>query len=233
MNSNYWMVDDSAIRLDRSVVTDPKPVQAAKVDGRTLRSERTRERIVGAALDLIREGEAQPRTAVIADRAGVSVRSIFQHFADTEALFIAVADRVVRDVLKLARAIPESASLDDRVGALLEQRAEICETLMPLLRSAAIHQSGSASLAERARAGRMYARFRSEQVLRPELDRLPPTVRQETLDALTAAMDWETWANLRLQYGLESRGAASVMRRMLVSILGHALAEAGTARAAD
>lgn len=233
MSSNFWMVDDSAFRLDRPVTTDPKPVHVTKVDGRTLRSERTRERIVGAALDLIREGEAQPRTAVIADRAGVSVRSIFQHFADTEALFIAVADRVVRDVLKLARAIPESASLDDRVGALLEQRAEICETLMPLLRSAAIHQSASTSLAERARAGRMYARFRSEQVLRPELDRLPPSVRQETLDALTAAMDWETWANLRLQYGLEPRGAASVMRRMLVSILGHALAEAGTTRAAD
>lgn len=233
MSSSYWMVDDSAIRLDRPIMTDPKPVQVAKVDGRTLRSERTRERIVGAALDLIREGEAQPRTAVIADRAGVSVRSIFQHFADTEALFIAVADRVVRDVLKLARAIPESASLEDRVNALLEQRAEICETLMPLLRSAAIHQSGSASLAERARAGRMYARFRSEQVLRPELDRLPPAVRQETLDALTAAMDWETWANLRLQYGLEARGAAAVMRRMLVSILGHALAEAGSARAAE
>ncbi len=204
-------------------------VAPAKIDGRTLRSERTHERIVGATLALIREGDPQPRTADIAERAGVSVRSIFQHFADTEALFVAVADKVVQEVINLTRPIPEGASLRERIDALVEQHAGASETLLPIIRSIAANQGHSPALAERSRAGRLFARHRTEIALRPELDSLPAPLRLGTLDSLSAATDWDVWANLRTHHGLDIGAATAVLRRLVRSVIEASLAEAGKA----
>ena len=59
----------------------------AQVDGRTLRGERTRSAIVEALIGLLHDGEERPTAKQIAQRAGVSVRSIFQHFDDLEGLY--------------------------------------------------------------------------------------------------------------------------------------------------
>ena len=55
-------------------------------DGRTVRAERTRQALVDALLSLLDEGQLQPTAERIAVRAGVSERSVFQHFPDREAL---------------------------------------------------------------------------------------------------------------------------------------------------
>src|SRR5262249_41539188 len=92
----------------------PRP----KIDGRVLRAARTRERIANATIDLIRGGESTPRVIDIARTAGVSTRSIFQHFDDTEALFAAVAQQVVEQLMPLAKPIEPSLPWDDRLDAL-------------------------------------------------------------------------------------------------------------------
>ena len=61
-------------------------VQTA-TDGRVLRGERNRSAIVEALLALLEEGGAKPSAKEIAERAGVSLRSVFQHFDDMEALY--------------------------------------------------------------------------------------------------------------------------------------------------
>ena len=60
------------------------------VDGRRLRSERTRLAIINAALALQKEGFLVPTAQQISDRAGVLIRTFFRHFEDMEALFAAV-----------------------------------------------------------------------------------------------------------------------------------------------
>ena len=60
-------------------------------DGRTVRAERTRQALVDSLLGLLDEGQMTPTAAQIAARAGVSERSVFQHFPDREALLEAVA----------------------------------------------------------------------------------------------------------------------------------------------
>ena len=47
---------------------------AIKVDGRTLRSERTHKRIIDAVIQLVEEGNANLRTAEIAERAQLIAR---------------------------------------------------------------------------------------------------------------------------------------------------------------
>jgi TetR/AcrR family transcriptional regulator, regulator of autoinduction and epiphytic fitness len=65
----------------------------ASADGRLARGERARGAIVDALLALIDRGDLRPSAARVAERAGVSLRSVFQHFSDVESLFAAAASR--------------------------------------------------------------------------------------------------------------------------------------------
>ena len=56
---------------------------------------RTREAIVASTLTLAMEGEVAPIVRDIAKLAGVSARTVFQHFADTAELYVAVLGRVL------------------------------------------------------------------------------------------------------------------------------------------
>ena len=69
-------------------------VESIGIDGRNARGLRTRGEIIAALLDLVREGDISPTMQAIADRAGVSVRSIYQHFTDTEGLYREVGEEI-------------------------------------------------------------------------------------------------------------------------------------------
>ena len=77
--------------MSRMVQATPSPGQP--VDGRRLRSERTRQRIVEAYLSLLGQDPQVPTAALIAERAGCSVRSIFERFSDLHALRVAATDK--------------------------------------------------------------------------------------------------------------------------------------------
>jgi AcrR family transcriptional regulator len=55
-------------------------VDAAAVDGRRARRERGRVAVVDAMVDLIQEGVVPPGADAVAERAGVSVASVFRYF---------------------------------------------------------------------------------------------------------------------------------------------------------
>jgi AcrR family transcriptional regulator len=209
-------------------VNTPRP----KIDGRVLRAARTRERIVNATIELIRGDEATPRVIDIARTAGVSTRSIFQHFDDTEALFAAVAQQVIEQLLPLAKPIDAALPWEDRLEALMQSRIQVNEALLPFRRAVAMHQPRSPKLAAGVTAGRLFARERTESAFGPELSRLPETERKQTVDALLAASDWQMWFSLRTTYGLDVETAGATMKRMVGAILTQSTARHMAASAA-
>jgi AcrR family transcriptional regulator len=58
-----------------------------ELDGRRLRSERSREAIIDVMLTLIEEGALIPTAQQVSERAGVGIRSVFRHFSDMAGLF--------------------------------------------------------------------------------------------------------------------------------------------------
>lgn len=66
-----------------------------RMDGRTARAERTRNAIVDAHLALIDEGDLNPTGERIAERAGISPRTLWTNFKDMETLFAATGQRPV------------------------------------------------------------------------------------------------------------------------------------------
>src|SRR5947209_6478164 len=116
------------------------------VDGRTARAMRTREAIVDACISLVDDGDLRPTAPRIASRAGVSVRSVFQHFADLETLFAAVGERVVERLASLVVPIDSKLDLDQRITTLVRQRSLLLEVVTPVRRAALVHAVGSAEI---------------------------------------------------------------------------------------
>ena len=93
------------------------------------RGEETRERIVDAALDTVREeGFADTTARAIARRGGFNPALIFYHFGSIEALLFEAFGRVSsRNVDRYREAVADVASLRDLVGVARRLHAEDLE----------------------------------------------------------------------------------------------------------
>ena len=107
---------------------------ARRIDGRRLRSERTRVAIIEAYLELLRHDPRMPTAAQIADRAGFSVRSIFERFSDLNALTLATADYAIAQGQSESPARNVNSDRPTRIQTHVEIRARACEKWLPLWR---------------------------------------------------------------------------------------------------
>src|SRR6202040_367201 len=90
-------------------------------DGRVARGERTRRSLAEAMISLLEEGDAQPTARRIAERAGVSLRLVFHHFDDLEAIYSELADRQAERVKPLTVPIPVTLPLPLRIDKFSAQ----------------------------------------------------------------------------------------------------------------
>jgi AcrR family transcriptional regulator len=195
-------------------VQEPARLDDRPLDGRTARSLRTREAIVDATIALVDEGDLRPTAPRVADKAGVSVRSIFQHFADLETLHAAVAERLVERVSALVLAVPSELPLDERLDRLVRQRCALLEAVTPIRRAAGVHGPFSEEITARLRAGQAFLREEAETTFAPELNGDP-----DRLDALDAALSWATWEGLRAGLGRSVPDAERVIRKLAAAAL--------------
>lgn len=190
---------------------------APPVDGRTLRALRTREAIVDATIAQIDEGDLRPTAPRVAERAGVSVRSIFQHFADLESLHAAVAERLAVRLTALVLPISPELPLPERVARFVRQRGTLLEAVTPIRRAANVHGPFSSEIQARLRDGQAFLRAEVATAFQPELDRVEaPT---EALDALDTACGWAAWDGLRSGLGRSPEAAERVMARAIHALL--------------
>ena len=175
--------------------------QQLQTPARGDRVARTREAIVGSALALALAGEVAPIVRDIAKMAGVSARTVFQHFADTAELYVAVLGRV------LAAALGEvdfnmSWPLDERIAMIINQCSERGERLLPMWTFVETLQRRSSEASEMI--GQMYTANRAQLAswFEHELVALPADARERTLNALAMTLAPESWVVLRERLGL-------------------------------
>ena len=194
-----------------------------RIDGRNLRAEHTRRRIVAATRALLEETLTLPKVAEIALRAGVSVRSVFQHFQEVESLFLVVFDEILGEAQEAWEPVEPVGALAARVEAFIARRGAACERVLPVRFAAASIEGSSSAMTERTKVARALTRQHIERAFRPELDRLQPAERKQTLDALRAAMDWDMWMNMRRFHGLSVEEAQGVWHKIVTALLGAAV----------
>lgn len=192
---------------------------AVAVDGRRARGERNRDAVVDAILDLIIEGNSKPSAAEIAERAGVSMRSVFRHFDDLESLYAAALDRHVERLRPLFAAPSANGSLEARVAALVEHRARLYEAMTPVRRVGIRLRDRSEALRQGLETGRRVLRDQLGDLFADELGPLEAKRRREVLDALEVVSSWESWDQLRTAQGRSVARASAALGRSVGALL--------------
>ncbi len=195
--------------------TSGPPVAAsrpARIDGRRLRSEHTKQLIIEAYLALVRENPVvqMPTAAQIAERAGYSVRSIFERFPDLGKLRVAAADYSLAQAAALAPARNVDGDRQVRIRSQVETRAGTCERGTALWRVLVFSAPEDPELRQRLRLARERTVDRIRVMYQPELATLPDREREHLLIALEAITDNESWARMREQHGMSFEEACSV-----------------------
>lgn len=182
-------------------------------DGRRQRSERSRAAIVDAVLGFLREGETSPSSSEIADRAGVTQRTIFNHFTDMEALMFAVVRKHAEHILPLVPPADASGPVCERIDRYCSAIAAIAEESQNIRWAAVTHPTGT-----RYSLGVQYMReLLRERLLATfpaELDALPPVQRDRVLALLEVEIDPLVWRIRRVQNHQSYDEALAAMRHV-------------------
>lgn len=194
-------------------------IDIEKIDGRRARGLRTRDAIISALLDLVAGGDIAPTAQRIADRAGVSVRSVYQHFADVEGLYADAAARTYEWARATARDIDPALPLERKVDAFIENRVSTLEALLPFNRAVRLMEPTS----ERVRGYRVamekWEKERVGKVFAPELKTMEGSSRSAVHAGIDALCSTEAWDHLR-RNGQSARGARQVLRSGVLCMLG-------------
>jgi len=194
----------------------PEPVHT--IDGRELRSIRTRDSIIDALLDLLRSGDLSPSSNRIAEAAGVSARSIFVHFADVEAIYLAATLRQIELHPELAVPTVADGDLEDRIDLLVSRRCATYSSVAPVRRAAIVHEHESETIARVMSTVRQFHQSDVERVFAQELSARSPVERRMVGDAISVASSFATWDHLE-RSGATGMQIFSTMRCLVAGAL--------------
>jgi AcrR family transcriptional regulator len=194
-----------AAMADLPEVADHQPV-----DGRRARRHRSRDLAVDALLDLLSEGISRPTAQQVAERSGVSLRSIFRIFDDVQSLHMAASDRQMSRVRHLFVDIVATGTLAERVEATVATTTRLYEQVAPIRRAALRAAPESSTLQLQLSRARGWLRVEIDRVFAPELERLADP---DLTAAVEAILSFEAWDQLRTSQGRSvARAAASISR---------------------
>ncbi len=140
----------------------------------------------------------------MAARAGVSARSVHNHFVDVESLRAEVAQRQWR---RYASIIGPAATVEEFV----EQRCALYEAVTPVRRAALVAIQDSPTIA------RTLARV--DRLLRMQLEQTFPDAGADTLDALEVLASWDAWNRLRTAQGCSIGRARHVLLEVMRTLI--------------
>jgi AcrR family transcriptional regulator len=190
------------------------------VDGRRLRRTNNREAVLDALGALFTEGNYEPSTAEIADRAGLSLRSLFRYFDDVDDLYRAAIERALdaaRPLLDVG--VGPDAVTATKVHHVVAARMRLYDRIEPAARAARVcahrHDVVAAQIAE----SRSFLRHQLARLFAPELRGSAGAARLAAADAL---LSFESYQLLRHAQRLSRPKTAAVLTDALGALLGAA-----------
>jgi AcrR family transcriptional regulator len=163
-------------------------------DGRRARRVRSRDVAVDALLDLLNEGVPRPTAQQVAERSGVSLRSIFRIFDDVETLHTAASMRQLERNRHLWVEISGDGPLEERIEAVVSLHSRLYESVAPVRRAAMRAAPESQPLQAQLDKARGWLASEIERVFAPELD--ASADRATTASALQMVLSFQAWDQL-------------------------------------
>ena len=196
--------------LDRMVPTD----------GRWLRSVRTRAAIIDAWVELVDEGDLAPTAKGVADRAGIGLRTVFQHFSDMHSLHFYAGEHLTNLVRQRLAPVPADLPLDERIDRLTASRAEAWEAITLFRRACERQEWLSQEIHDLIDCWERTDAACTLRVFAPEFEAMCATDDPTLKHAVDAVLSWSTWNQLRQRRQLDGDDAQAAIRFALHSLLG-------------
>lgn len=195
-------------------MSDPAP--EVNADGRTARRDRNREAVLDAVLDLFADGAIAPVPAEVAERSGVSLRSVYRYFDDMDALVrAAIARNLARMGPYFDLDAPGAGALRDRIERTVAARLRLYDGIAPMARAAVARAPQNAIIAERLAETRLLLRRQVEDMFAPELRGLDPGPRADLVAVVDVLLELESIDHLRRSRNLP---AADVERILVAAV---------------
>lgn len=188
--------------------------QARDGDGRAARRTANREKIVAAFLELVREGLPSPGAQAVAERAGVSPRTVFRCFQDLETLYREIVVALREEFLPRARIDLDTPDRTERLSRLTANRASMFADMEPFRNAAETHRHLSDALSRDHAFLVAMERERLATAIDPDGALAPDTV-----EALNAVTSFDFWRRLRLEQGLDIVSAGRIMSATAQAVL--------------
>jgi TetR/AcrR family transcriptional regulator of autoinduction and epiphytic fitness len=189
--------------------------EAVVTDGRVARGQRTRRNVAEALIAVLREGECEPTARAVAERAGVSLRLVFHHFAEMDDLYHYVAALLLRRQWSGMPCISPKLAFATRLERTVAHRAALYEEISPVRRALVRRMPTSQGVGAAIHAADTLLLENLKETFAPELSAMAAATRLEVLEAMDVTTSWEAWERLRTVSLLHVRGAKRVMTRML------------------
>ena len=184
------------------------------IDGRTARRNRNRDAVLDALIELADESNDEPTIERIAERAGVSYRSVYRYFDDRTDLMLSAITRVmgnlwsIFDVENLGH-----GPLDERIEQLTTVRVAAYRRLAPLARTAVHRRANEPAVAEGYDRVREYLREQLAQQFEPELAAMAVPESKLVLAALDTMFQFESLDYLANHDGMTDTALIAVLTR--------------------
>lgn len=188
-------------------------------DGRVERGRRSREAVAEAMLELVNEGHLRPPLRAVAERAGVSLRLVHNHFDDREQLFAAAAQLQMGRMSQYVTAVAVELPFGDRLKKFVAARTKLLEAITPVRRAAVGEEPFSPVVRDHLVATRDAKRKQVTSVFAPELAQVPSASRPAMTRSVCAAASWSMWEQLRAHQGLSQAAARRAITFMLRALL--------------
>jgi AcrR family transcriptional regulator len=181
-------------------------------DGRQRRRERNRDAVVDALLELFRSGNLRPGIEEIAGRAGLSPRSLFRYFDDTDDLTRTAISRFEQQALPLLPIdIPDDAATATKAWALVDQRFRLFDLVGPAATVSRLRAPFQPLLAAELSRNRAFLRMQIATLFAPELARLRPDQAVSALAAADVLCSFESYDLLGRDQALTPSQAKAAM----------------------
>lgn len=160
-----------------------------------------------------------PIAQQIADRSGMSIRTVFRLYEDINDLQ-ASAVRLRMAQLRGRYSVPEpTAALEVRVEQIVATWTDVHESITPVRSVIVGLLDRSEALREQYITGMRYLAGQIAEAFAAELAGFAEAQRRRRLDALDVALSWETWHRLRSIQMLNAADARAVVVLSITSIL--------------
>ncbi len=188
------------------------------MDGRRARRDRNSDNVIEALVDLIAAGNLWPSAQEVADRAGVSLRSVFRYFDDLDALLEAAMDRQFDRFAHLFAAPQPADTLQGRIDALVDARLQMYEGLAAISKAVRTRAAVRPRAAEFALRGRDHMRSVAEGYLAADLGNVGPDAPM-VVEAVVMLLCFESIEALTEVQGLDRAQSYDVLRHALRRVL--------------